>query len=169
MEMKTRTITPILSGFLAACVLGGGAAGLLPAQSAPETPLLKVDAGKPGPAVNLRYGMMTEEINFSYDGGLYGELVRNRSFKEDAKDPVHWSLVQDGGAAATMALDPAEPLNPAIGTSLRLTITEAGGKQRAGIANEGFWGIPVRPATRYRVSFYAKPARSSRGRSRWNW
>src|ERR1035441_8944163 len=101
MEMKTRTITPILTGFLAACALGGGAAGLLPAQSAPETPVLKIEAGKPGPAVNLRYGMMTEEINFSYDGGLYGELVRNRSFKEDAKDPVHWSLVQEGGAAAT--------------------------------------------------------------------
>src|ERR1035437_7132578 len=84
MEMKTRTITPILSGFLAACALGGGAAGLLPAQSAPETPLLKIDAGKPGPAVTLGYGMMTEEINFSYEGGLYGELVRNRTFKSDS-------------------------------------------------------------------------------------
>src|SRR5664280_2278530 len=153
--MKTRTITPILTGFLAACALGGGGAGLLPAQSAPETPVLKIEAGKPGPAVKLRYGMMTEEINFSYDGGLYAELVRNRAFKEDAKDPVHWSLVQEGGAAASMALDPAQPLNTAIATSLKLTITQAGGKQRAGIANEGFWGIPVRPATRYRVSFYA--------------
>jgi alpha-N-arabinofuranosidase len=37
--------------------------------------------------------LMTEEINFSYDGGLYAELVRNRSFKEDAKEPVHWRLV----------------------------------------------------------------------------
>ena len=163
MEMKTRTITPILTGFLAACALGGGGAGLLPAQSAPDTPVLQIEAGKPGPAVKLRYGMMTEEINFSYDGGLYGELVRNRSFKEDAKDPVHWSLVQEGGAAATMALDPAEPLNPAIGTSLKLTITEAGAKQRAGIANEGFWGIAVRPATRYRVSFYAKASAEFKG------
>src|ERR1019366_6432918 len=163
MQMKTRTIAPILTGFLAACALAAATAGLLLAQAAVETPLLKSDAGKPGPAVNLRDGMMTEEINFSYDGGLYGELVRNRSFKEDAKDPVHWSLVQDDGAAATMALDPAEPLNPAIGTSLRLTITEAGGKQRAGIANEGFWGIPVRPATRYRVSFYAKASAEFKG------
>src|ERR1039458_4027091 len=59
MEMKTRTITPILTGFLAACALGGGAAGLLPAQSAPETPGLKIEAGKPGPAVNLRYGRLS--------------------------------------------------------------------------------------------------------------
>src|ERR1035438_5336877 len=126
MEMKTRTITPILTGFLAVCALVAGTAALLPAQTAPETPVLKIDAGKPGPAVGLRYGLMTEEINFSYDGGLYGELVRNRSFKEDAKDPVHWSLVQEGGAAATMSLDPAEPLNSAVGTSLKLTITEIG-------------------------------------------
>ena len=107
--------------------------------------------------------MMTEEINFSYDGGLYGELVRNRSFKEDAKDPVHWALVQEGGAAAAMSLDPAQPLNDAVATSLKLTITEAGPKQRAGIANEGFWGIPVRPATRYRASFYAKASPDFKG------
>ena len=30
------------------------------------------------------YGLMTEEINYSYEGGLYGELIRNRSFKADA-------------------------------------------------------------------------------------
>ncbi len=35
------------------------------------------------------YGLMTEEINYSYDGGLYGELVRNRSFKEDPHTLAH--------------------------------------------------------------------------------
>ena len=101
----------------------------------------------------MLYGLMTEEINFSYDGGLYAELVRNRSFKEDAKEPVHWQLVQEQGGAGTMALDPSQPFNDAIATSLKLTVTKAG---RVGIANEGFWGIPVKPNTRYRASFYAK-------------
>jgi alpha-N-arabinofuranosidase len=104
----------------------------------------------------MLYGLMTEEINFSYDGGLYAELVRNRSFKEDAKEPVHWQLVQEQGGTGTMALDPSQPFNDAIPTSLKLTVTQAGGKQRVGIANEGFWGIPVKPNTRYRASFYAK-------------
>ncbi len=135
MEMKTRTVTPPVTGFLAACALAAVSASLLAAQAG--TPVLKIDAGKSGPPVGLRYGLMTEEINFSYDGGLYGELVRNRSFKEDAKDPVHWSLVQEGGAAASMSLDLGQPLNAAVGTSLKLAITEAGAKQRAGIANEG--------------------------------
>jgi alpha-N-arabinofuranosidase len=104
----------------------------------------------------MLYGLMTEEINFSYDGGLYAELVRNRSFKEDAKEPVHWQLVQEQGGTGTMALDPGQPFNDAIPTSLKLTVTHAGGNQRVGIANEGFWGIPVKPNTRYRASFYAK-------------
>ena len=33
------------------------------------------------------YGLMTEEINYSYEGGLYGELIRNRTFKADAIQP----------------------------------------------------------------------------------
>lgn len=41
-----------------------------------------------------------------------------------------------------IALDPGQPLNGAIATSLKLTAI--GGT--AGVANEGFWGIPVRPA-----------------------
>ena len=154
MKMKPRTIAPILTSLLAACAL---------AQTPSATPVLKIDAANPGPAVGLRYGLMTEEINFSYDGGLYAELVRNRAFKEDAKEPVHWSLVQLAGAAATMSLDPAQPLNAAVATSLKLTVIQAGGKQRAGIANEGFWGIPVRPATRYRASFYAKASPEFKG------
>ena len=93
----------------------------------------------------MLYGLMTEEINFSYDGGLYAELVRNRNFKEDAKEPVHWQLVQEQGGTGSMSLDPSQPFNDAIPTSLKLTVTQAAGKQRVGIANEGFWGIPVKP------------------------
>jgi alpha-N-arabinofuranosidase len=106
----------------------------------------------------MLYGLMTEEINYSYDGGLYGELVRNRNFKEDAKDAVHWQLVQERGGAGSISLDTGQPLNDAVPASLKLTVTEASGAQRVGIANDGFWGIPVRPNTPYRASFYAKAA-----------
>src|ERR1022692_1774690 len=110
MKMKPRTIAPILAALLAACAL---------AQTPSATPVLRIDAAKPGPAVGLRYGLMTEEINFSYDGGLYAELVRNRSFKDDPKDPVHWTPVQPTGASGAIALDPSQPFNDAIATSLR--------------------------------------------------
>jgi alpha-N-arabinofuranosidase len=122
-------------------------------------PTVTIDTASPSGKVSpLFYGLMTEEINHAYDGGLYAELVRNRAFLDDASTPAHWSLVQGDGTAATMALDAKEPLNTSIGTSLRLDVTQASTGHAAGITNEGYWGIPVRPSTRYRASFYAKAA-----------
>jgi alpha-N-arabinofuranosidase len=121
------------------------------------SPTVTIDTASPSGKVSpLFYGLMTEEINHAYDGGLYAELVRNRAFLDDATAPAHWSLVQAAGSTATMALDPKEPLNTIIATSLRLTVTQASTGHAAGIANEGYWGIPVKPNTRYRASFYAK-------------
>jgi alpha-N-arabinofuranosidase len=122
-------------------------------------PTIAIDASSPAGKVSpLLYGLMTEEINHSYDGGLYAEVVRNRAFLDDAASPAHWSPVHGDGAAATIALDKGQPLNAAIGTGLRLDVTQASAGHTAGVANEGYWGIPVRPNTRYRASFFAKAA-----------
>jgi alpha-N-arabinofuranosidase len=99
---------------------------------------------------------MTEEINHAYDGGLYAELLQNRAFLDDAAAPAHWSPVHGEGAAAAIALDNGQPLNAVIGASLRLEVAQASPGHAAGVANEGYWGIPVRPNTRYRASFFAK-------------
>ena len=106
MEMKTRTATTPVTGFLAACALALATAGLLAAQAGDGTPVLKIDAGKPGPTVGLRYGLMTEEINFSYDGGLYGELVRNRSFQGRRQRP---GALVAGAGRRRRGLDVARP------------------------------------------------------------
>src|SRR5215203_2057502 len=72
---------------------------------------LRIDLAAPGlPVSPTLYGLMTEEINFSYDGGLYAELVRNRAFKDNGHNPEHWSLVQDAGGSAAMALDQRYPV-----------------------------------------------------------
>jgi alpha-L-arabinofuranosidase len=125
------------------------------------------------------YGLMTEEINHAYDGGLYGELIQNRIFKDPAgggrrrrnggggnagaqangTPPVapHWSIVTSKGAQGTIALDNKDPVNTtALTTSLRLDIANAADGQRVGVANDGFYGIPVYPNTKYTASFYAK-------------
>ncbi len=123
------------------------------------------------------YGLMTEEINYSYEGGLYGELIRNRTFKADAiqqnlkpdaydptkyypatypanRAPRYWSSV--GGAA--LVLDASTPLNDALNVSLKVDAAAASKTSPAGVANGGFWGIPVQPRTAYKVSFFAKAA-----------
>src|SRR5512132_99131 len=105
-------------------------------------PLLMLGVASPSGKVSPRfYGLMTEEINHAYDGGLYAELVRNRAFLDDAASPVHWSIVQGNGAAATIALDRGEPLNEHLATSLRLDVTQASPGHAAGLANAGYWGI----------------------------
>src|SRR5476651_1957455 len=129
---------------------------------------LTLDLTKPGHNVSPKlYGLMTEEINHSYDGGLYGELIRNRIFKDNATTPEFWSLVQQGDTKAAIQLVGANPanvpnnerrnaINTSLTTCLKLTVENAG--TRAGIANEGFYGIPVKPQTTYTASFYLKGA-----------
>ena len=47
-------------------------------------------------------------------------------------------------------------MNSVLRKSLKLVAFRADENNRVGFANEGYWGIPVRPNTRYRASFYAK-------------
>ncbi len=147
------------SGRLAACCLSG-LAMWLPAGRAETAPVhLTIKADQPGIKISpVLYGLMTEEINYSYDGGIYAELIQNRDFKQD-KGPstAHWSLVRADGAAGTMNLDAAQPVNTtALTSSLRLDITATAAGARVGIANDGYWGFPVRPDTDYQASFYAR-------------
>lgn len=120
-----------------------------------QTTTLTLQFDKPGHAVSpTLYGLMTEEINHAYDGGLYGETIRNRTFQDDWNKPVFWSLVQGANAEASIELDRHMPLNKDLPVALKFSVSNAG--VRAGVANEGFWGFPVRPNTTYRGSFYAK-------------
>jgi alpha-N-arabinofuranosidase len=112
-----------------------------------------LSTGKVSPTL---YGLMTEEINHSYDGGLYAELIRNRAFLDDAKSPVNWSVVNDTASAATIALDGSAPMNDKLPMSLLLAVTQATKDHPAGVANGGYWGIPVHPRTRYRASLWVR-------------
>jgi len=137
-----------------------------------QNPTLTLDFTKLGANVSpMLYGLMTEEINHSYDGGLYPELIRNRIFKDNKSNPEGWSLVRnDSASKATIKLMAAvgqenipfderrHAINGALTTCLRLTVEKEGG--RIGIANEGFWGIPVKPSTTYNASFYIKGSSS---------
>ncbi len=120
-------------------------------------PTFTIDAGHPVGKVSPKlYGLMTEEINHCYDGGLYAELIRNRAFLDNATTPVHWSVLSNNNTDATIALDTANSLNDKLTTSLRLTVTKASKTQPADVANSGYWGIPVHPNTRYRATLLAR-------------
>src|SRR5271156_5839970 len=127
-------------------------------QTTSATPVLNIDAGKVTAQVSpTLYGLMTEEINYSYEGGLYGELIQNRIFRDDATEPKHWSVVQDTGGTAAISLDESQPIEGTVLTrALKLDAGQASTGHRVGIANDGYWGIPVKPKTTYHLSFSAK-------------
>lgn len=125
------------------------------AQEAPA--VLRIQGDKPAAKVSpMLYGLMTEEINYSYDGGLYAELIQNRTFRGDWSGILHWYLVEKGNANAKMAADRQSGPSESLKTSLRLEVTQADDRNPAGVLNDGYWGIPVRPNTTYHGSFYAK-------------
>jgi alpha-N-arabinofuranosidase len=127
-------------------------------------PTFTVDASHPAGKVSPTFfGLMTEEINHAYDGGLYAELIRNRAFLDNAATPVNWELVNDNGAEAAIALDPTNSFNDKLTMSLRLTVTKATKSQPGIVANTGYWGIPVQPNTRYRATLLARSEASFTG------
>jgi alpha-N-arabinofuranosidase len=127
---------------------------------APAT--LNVEVNRPKAAVSpMLYGLMTEEINYSYDGGLYAEMVRNRTFRSDWSGILNWYLIEKGSSAARLTVDNGQGPSTALHTSAKIEVTRADANSPAGLLNEGYWGMAVRPNTHYSGSFYAKSSSDS--------
>lgn len=110
---------------------------------------LNIDAGQRGPAIgNRHYGIFFEEINHAGDGGLYAELIQNRSFEDNAYNPDKWWAV--GNAAMSLITD--NLLNGAQERALRVQFAGNGD----GVRNEGFWGINIVNGRTYKLSLWAK-------------
>lgn len=94
------------------------------------------------------YGIFFEEINHAGDGGLYAELVRNRSFEEDMNNPICWSTVGN----STISLTSDNMLNDVQKRALKVDIKTANG----GARNEGYWGINIVAGRTYDLSFWLR-------------
>jgi alpha-L-arabinofuranosidase len=102
------------------------------------------------------YGLMTEEINYSYDGGIYAELVRDRVIGRGFGALTHWPIVARGDAQVDASSDETTGPSATLTRSLKVAVTAASANSPAGVENDGYWGIPVRPHAVYTGSFYAK-------------
>jgi len=154
---------------LAAVALVGLPIGLAAPEAAPQDApapeyVVAVDAAKPGVEIDDRmYGIFIEDINFAADGGLYAELVRNRSFEFLPVDNRAYSGLtawtpgaEAGGAGTATTVDDAARLNERNRTYLRLDLANpAGGTY--GVTNSGFnTGLPVKAGERYDLSLWAR-------------
>ncbi len=131
----------------------------LPLAASSQIPAtLSIDPSKPIAKVSpTLYGIMSEEINYSYDGGLYAELVSNRTFQSNRGLSLeHWTLIQNGNARANIEIDKTSGPSAALPHSLKLAVDSAAPTAQAGFYNSGYWGIALHPATVYRGSFFAR-------------
>ena len=95
------------------------------------------------------YGVFFEDINYAADGGLYGELVKNRSF-EFPQALMGW---QTFGNVEVKDDGPFERCPHYV------VLGDAGHKERrTGLQNEGYFGIGVLKGEEYRFSVWAKAA-----------
>ena len=104
------------------------------------------------------YGLMTEEINHSYDGGLYAELIRDRVFfrREHHQFVKIWSVDQNAADGISISIENRTGPSRALPYGLKLTAARASPKDPGGIDNPGYWGVPVWPNTTYHASIYLK-------------
>ena len=122
-----------------------------------QGPSLTIQVNHPTANVSpTLYGLMTEEINHSYDGGLYAELVNDRSIGFGFGALTNWNMVVRGDSAEDVSVDTSTGPGAAQPRSLKIAVTAATGAAPAGVENDGYWGIAVRPDTTYTGSFWAK-------------
>jgi alpha-N-arabinofuranosidase len=133
------------------------------ARNEPATPVqltptqLTIDATQiVSPVSPMVYGLMTEEINHSYEGGLYAEMVQNRTFHSTWEEAAPWDLVRRGDGVASRSIDKSTGPSQALPYSMKLSVASASTGGEAGLTNPGFWGVALRPRTTYAGSFYAR-------------
>ena len=114
-----------------------------------------VDVNSPGLAVApTLHGLFFEDINYGADGGLYAELVQNRSF-EDREPFYAWNEVAMAGARGRLTVESESPLNANNPHFLRIYVTDPG-PAGYGAVNSGFDGIVLHAGDDYLFSVYAR-------------
>lgn len=146
-----RLFTPfprLLLTFASACL-----PFVMPANPTPIT--LSIDSASPGKAISPHLmGIFFEDLNYAADGGLYAELIQNRSFeysplaRREWSNLTAWDLVSRSGRGS-LDVDNAFPLHPNNPHYAVLEVAEAG---EIALLNAGFGGIVVRAGKDYDFS-----------------
>lgn len=121
---------------------------LIQAQVQPKS--LVVKAGNPvAPIQPTMWGLFFEDINFAADGGIYAELVKNRSF-EFYKPLMGWKKTGEEYVGQFQIINSQNENNPRF---LRLESLQ--GKE-LGLINEGFRGMGITSGESFNFSVFAR-------------
>jgi len=122
----------------------------LPAQ--PISPIV-VSVDKPiAPIQPTMWGIFFEDINFAADGGIYAELVKNRSF-EFAKPLMGWKILKEDPTVGVLVLNRGESdaNNPRF-----IRVNRTNPDEKFGLENEGFRGMGIKKGMTYHFSVLAR-------------
>jgi len=119
---------------------------------------ITIDVSKPGHAISpTLFGIFFEDINLSADGGLYPELVRNRSF-EDADSLQYWKFTSpDGKSKASVIkanVQSKQPVPPLNSFNRKALLVDANGSFK--IENDGYFGMNAIQGNSYTLKFAAR-------------
>jgi alpha-L-arabinofuranosidase len=119
---------------------------------------MTVEVDRPGHAISpTLFGIFFEDINLSADGGIYPELVRNRSF-EDADTLQSWRFVSvDGKSTASISTADVQsrpPTPPLNSFNRRALCIRANGVFK--LENDGYWGMNVTKGSTYSLRLAAR-------------
>lgn len=122
---------------------------------------LTVHTKEKGSQLGDLFGIFFEDLNHAADGGLYAELVQNRSFEFDPIDNksydslTAWEKVERGNGKVQIYVEESKPLNERNTHYLVIDVIEA--SEGVGIMNLGFnTGIPITTWKDYKFSCYAR-------------
>ncbi len=124
---------------------------------------LNIRLDQPGKPISPDlFGVFFEDLNYAADGGLYAELIQNRSFEYSPTEQPDWhplsfwDIQKRGGGDGSVGVAEMRPVHENNPHYALLTVRRPG--DGVGIANGGFDGIPLRAGETYEASFWAYQA-----------
>jgi alpha-N-arabinofuranosidase len=121
---------------------------------AQENANIDIQVDRPGPVIQpTQWGIFFEDINMAADGGLYAELVKNRSF-EFNMPLMGWTEHKDAPADGSLLVLNRGAENKANPRFIRITRYSSGAY---GLSNEGFRGMGIRQGEQYHFSVLVHP------------
>lgn len=114
------------------------------------------------------FGLFFEDINYSADGGLYAELVQNRSFEYNPAQQrtwnpfSFWEYITPGYSYGRIGVETNAPIHPNNPHYIVLDIEHVGheaqfkGTAGVGLKNSGFGGMIIKNGENYRFSMFAR-------------
>ncbi|HZK92861.1 MAG TPA: alpha-L-arabinofuranosidase C-terminal domain-containing protein [Prolixibacteraceae bacterium] len=120
--------------------------------------VISVNIDKPIAAIQpTMWGIFFEDINLAADGGIYAELVKNRSF-EFFKPLMGWKIMKPDTTTGVLIVNQSK-ISPANPRFARITIAE--GEKSFALSNEGFRGMGIKKGMNYHFSVLARQLEGS--------